>query len=119
MSNLPPILIAEPGPSHTLVVRFSRSNLADHEVTSEFQRKLAEWIGSGSRRILISFAGVAFMSSAMLSELLVVRSSLAKHDGQLRLSCLSPNLAEVFKITNLASLFKIHPGEAEAIQSFQ
>lgn len=119
MPDAKPLLNLKQLDNRILLVQFSRGNLADPESISEFQTQMETLVGTGNHRVLISFENVGHMSSAMLGELIKLRSALTRHSGQLRLAGLSKNLNEVFKITNLVTLFNIHPDVPAAVASFR
>lgn len=70
------------------------------------------------RHVLLDFQHVAYLSSAVLTELLRLNSILTERTGSLRLCGLAPALREIFRITSLDSVFVIYevasPNEAVA-----
>jgi anti-sigma B factor antagonist len=68
--------------------------------------------------ILLDLAGVDFIDSCGLGELVASQISVEKKGGQLKLVGLSATLRELFATTRLTSVFNIFETEAEAIESF-
>jgi anti-anti-sigma factor len=68
-------------------------------------------------KLLISFANVDHLSSAALGTLITINNKL-RAKGQLRLANIDPQIYEVFVITRLNNIFKIHPTTDEAVKSF-
>ena len=68
--------------------------------------------------ILLDLAGVDFIDSCGLGELVASQVSVEKKGGQLKLVGLTPTLRELFATTRLATVFNIFDSEAEAIQGF-
>jgi anti-sigma B factor antagonist len=68
--------------------------------------------------ILLDLAGVDFIDSCGLGELVASQISVEKKGGQLKLVGLSATLSELFAATRLTSVFDIFESEAEAIESF-
>jgi anti-sigma B factor antagonist len=68
--------------------------------------------------ILINFAGVSFIDSAGLGELVASQVSLGNQGGQIKLVGLSGTLRELFSATRLLQVFDTYDSEAEALESF-
>lgn len=68
--------------------------------------------------ILLDLAGVDFIDSCGLGELVASQVSVENKGGQLKLLGLTAPLQELFSATRLASVFGIFETEAEAIQAF-
>lgn len=68
--------------------------------------------------ILLDLAGVEFIDSCGLGELVASQISVEKKGGQLKLVGLSATMRELFAATRLASVFSIVDSEAEAIEGF-
>lgn len=68
-------------------------------------------------KLLISFANVDHLSSAALGTLITINNKL-RAKGQLRLANIDPQIYEVFVITRLNNIFKIHSTTDEAVKSF-
>jgi anti-anti-sigma factor len=58
-------------------------------------------------QMVMNFANVRFMTSAMLGLLIRVHKRVTEHGGQLRLCNLEPSLRKVFEITQLTKIFDI------------
>ena len=70
-------------------------------------------------KVLLDFAGVDFLSSAVLGKLIKLNGVVTDRGGQLKLSSLDARIAEVFKITNLDKLFSIYKTPDAALKSFK
>ena len=68
--------------------------------------------------ILLDLAGVDFIDSCGLGELVASQVSVEKKEGQLKLVGLNDTLRELFRVTRLSTVFDIFQTEAEAIQGF-
>ncbi len=69
-------------------------------------------------RVLINMDNVRFLSSSAINKLIVLERRLTSNGGNLKLSNLSPEVEEVFNITQLHSVFDIRSDEADAISAF-
>lgn len=70
-------------------------------------------------KVLINMHNVRFLSSSAINKLIVLERRLSGIGGDLKLSNLSPEVEEVFNITQLRSVFDICPDEQQAIDSFE
>lgn len=68
-------------------------------------------------RLILDFANVEFLSSAVLGLLIRVSKHILDRQGQLRLCNISPKIYEVFKITQLTKVFDIHTDAQAALDS--
>lgn len=62
--------------------------------------------------LLINFENIRYMSSAGLTELLRIREALKPQNGDVQLWGVNKDIANVFRITNLDKIFKIHHDES-------
>lgn len=69
--------------------------------------------------LLVSLAGIDFLSSAVLSELIQTMRDATKDGGSLRVCCLSDYVASVFEATHLDRAFKVVPELQAAIAAYQ
>lgn len=68
--------------------------------------------------LLVSFAGVEFISSAVLSELIHARRLSEKAGGSVRVCALSTYVASVFEVTHLDGAFKAAGHVRDAAEAF-
>jgi len=103
-----------------LIVYFQGGTLTDQTMIDQIGKELGDVAleASGNRKLLVNFQGVKFMSSAMLGKLLPLHKRCKNDKITLKMCNISPNLLEVFKITNLTKLFDICNTEADAVAAF-
>ena len=70
------------------------------------------------RLILLNLAGVDYIDSCGLGELVASQVSLENKGGTIRLFALSDTLRQLFKVTRLLTVFDTYDSEADAIASF-
>ncbi|MAD20597.1 MAG: anti-anti-sigma factor [Planctomycetaceae bacterium] len=100
-------------------VGFVEQNILDEANIQEIGDALGALIDSmEAPKVLISFAGVAHLSSAALGALITVNNRVGSKNGELRLADIDPKILEIFKITRLDRLFEIHGTSAEATATF-
>lgn len=102
-----------------LVVGFMDSKILDSQKIEQVGRELQEVVPKASnKKLLLNFHGVSFMSSAMITKLVMLNKGCKAQGVALKFCEVSPNVMEVFKITKLNKLFDIQEGEEKAIASF-
>jgi anti-sigma B factor antagonist len=80
---------------------------------------VASIVFQGERKILLNLAGVPYMDSGGLGEL--VRCSLitGRESGAVKLVNLTSKISDLLSITKLSNVFDTFDSEAEALASFQ
>lgn len=102
-----------------LLVGFTDSKILDGQRIEQVGRELQESISeAGHKKLLVNFRGVSFMSSAMITKLVMMNKGCKAQGVALKFCEVSPNVMEVFKITKLNKLFDIQEGEEKALASF-
>lgn len=71
----------------------------------------------GGMNLVISFADVKFLTSAVLGLLIRVSKKVYESDGQLKLCSIEPKILEIFKITRLDKVFDIYEDREQALQA--
>jgi len=87
----------------------------DAAVAIRFKDKMREIALQPSDRVVLDLSRVTFVDSSGLGAIVAVMKALAPA-RRLELSGLTPNVAKVFRLTRMDSVFVIHPAtEATAI----
>jgi anti-sigma B factor antagonist len=79
-------------------------------------RKLA---GSGKKKLLLNLAGVKYIDSTGIGELIASYTTVTREGGQLKLLNLTDRIQNLLVITKLLTVFDSFEDEAEALKSFQ
>ena len=103
-----------------LIVGFSSSKLLFEDVIQEVGSELVEKISEAKegKKILLTFDGVSFMSSSMLGRLVLFLKKCKREDVEMKVCSITPEIFEVFKITNLDQVFDIAADQEEALAGF-
>ena len=72
----------------------------------------------GQRKILLNLAGVTYVDSSGVGQLMGALTSARNQGGDLKLLKPSSQIVNLLQITKLTSVFDVHQDEAAAIQSF-
>jgi anti-sigma B factor antagonist len=103
-----------------LVVYFTDAKILDEARITQIGQELMSAVASASqnKKMVLNFQGVQFMSSAMIGKLVLLNRKCKTDEVVLKMSNISPNVLEVFKITKLNKVFEIYDTEEKAIKSF-
>ncbi len=102
-----------------LVVGFTDSKILDNQRIEQVGKELQEVVAQAiHKKLLLNFRGVSFMSSAMITKLVMLNKKCKAQGVGLKFCEVSPNVMEVFKITKLNKLFDIQADEEKAVASF-
>ena len=114
---IPPISVVNE--KNTRIVEFTNNKILDEANIAEIGASLNGLIDENEGpKLLLDFANVDHLSSAALGMLINANNRVKQKNGQLRLTNIKPQIFEVFVITKLNKLFRIHTTRAEALASF-
>lgn len=101
------------------VASLADAEILNDEVIGELEEQLEELVEHpGTADVLLNFREVRLMTSTMLAVLLKFSRKVAAAQGRLKLCCIAPDLAQVFKITRFDRIFEIYDEESVALDSF-
>lgn len=114
MSNLCRIEVSES--ANVTVIRFQDQKIIDPEAIQELGQELFDLVERDDRKkMVLNFENVEFLSSAALGKLITFEKKSKRNDAKLILTNISPEIYQVFAITNLDKLFQIKDTEADAL----
>ncbi len=79
-------------------------------------RRLLE---EGKKNILLNLAGVGYIDSSGIGELVASYTAINKEGGQLKLLSLTQKLQDLLTITKLLTVFDSYDDEGEALSNFK
>ena len=79
-------------------------------------RNLAD---QGKTKVLLNLAGVKYMDSTGVGELIANYTTVTRGGGQLKLLSLTERIQNLLVITKLLTVFDSYDNEAEALKSFE
>ena len=79
-------------------------------------RRLLE---EGKKRILLNLAGVSYIDSSGIGELVSSYTAINKDGGQLKLLNLTQKLQDLLTITKLLTVFDVYENEPDALNSYK
>ena len=79
-------------------------------------RRLLE---EGKKKVLLNLAGVGYMDSSGVGELIANYTTISKEGGQLKLLSLTDKIQNLLVITKLLTVFDVYDNEADALNSYK
>ena len=103
----------------TLVLRITDDRLTDEAQLQRMYDDVVELLNkSTEQQVVMDFSPVQFMSSSMLGKLVNINKKCKEFKVKLKLSGISSEILQVFKITKLNKVFDIHSDTDAALKSF-
>jgi anti-sigma B factor antagonist len=87
----------------------------DAHTSKTFEDRLIPAIDEGSKKILVDFSQLDYISSAGLRVLLLAARKLSDAGGRIALCSLKPSIKTVFDIAGFSSVFPIFATQQEAV----
>lgn len=101
------------------IVEFTDRKILEEISIAEIGDELSKLVQDNPGiNLLLSFHQVEHLSSAALGMLITLNKLIGGKSGKLKLSEITPQIYEVFKITRLNKLFDIYDTRDEALKSF-
>ena len=96
--------------NEVLIVGFGGNKLLDQSDIANVSKALMATATEAEKdqKILLSFQGVSFMSSAMLGRLVMFNKKCKQQDVKLKVCSISPEIFEIFKLTKMNKMFDIY-----------
>jgi anti-sigma B factor antagonist len=80
--------------------------------------KLHDLVDAGKKQVVVNLAGVEFINSSGLSQLIGGASLMKNAGGALKLANSSEKISALLKITRLSPVFESYPSVTAAVASF-
>ena len=80
--------------------------------------ELRRLISTNRRKILLNLAGVSYMDSSGVGQLVAGFTTIVNQGGQLKLVKLSKRMREVLHMTKVATIFETYEDEDAALHAF-
>ena len=76
-------------------------------------------VDGGKHKILLNLAGVKYMDSTGIGELIASYTTVSRGGGQLKLLNLTDKIQDLLVITKLLTVFDVYENESDALNSFK
>src|SRR5437870_13401834 len=80
--------------------------------------KVNSLVNQGHRKIILNLAGVPYIDSAGLGEIVRTYTTVSRQAGSLKLLNLTKRITDLLSITKLLTVFETYDSENEAVRSF-
>ena len=80
--------------------------------------KVNSLVNQGRKRLVLNLAGVPYVDSAGLGEIVGSYTTVSRQGGSLRLLNLTKKITDLLAITKLLTVFETFDSEDEAVRSF-
>src|SRR5205814_1164041 len=80
--------------------------------------KINSLVNQGQRKIVLNLAGVPYIDSAGLGEVVRTYTTVSRQGGSLKLLNLTKRITDLLSITKLLTVFETFDTENEAVRSF-
>jgi anti-sigma B factor antagonist len=101
-----------------VTVLYCRGRFTYRDEATAFSQKIAELLPD-TRWLVVELSGLETIDSAGLGELVVVHMWIRASGCSLKLAGANPRVRQVLELTNLLSVFDVHPTLGDALLSFQ
>ena len=88
------------------------------EGSGELRNSVKNLLAAGNDKILINLAGISYLDSSGLGELVAAYASITQARKQIKLENLQTKVRDLLQIAKLSSVFETYTDEAAAIRSF-
>ncbi|MFO8014284.1 MAG: STAS domain-containing protein [Phycisphaerae bacterium] len=103
-----------------IVVTFRQSQILDAMTIERMSSGLKELIGSHEGgKFIFDFSQVTYMSSSALGMLIGLQRRVAQKGARLKLTGIQDEIMEVFRITQLDTVFDIYKDTDAAVEAFR
>ena len=80
--------------------------------------KINSLVNQGHRKIILNLAGVPYIDSAGLGEVVRTYTTVSRQGGSLKLLNLTKRITDLLSITKLLTVFETFESENDAVRSF-
>jgi len=90
----------------------------DAHTASDLENMLQKLVDEGKYNILVNFKDLNYISSAGLGVFMGFIEDVRNHNGDIKLTNMSPKIFRVFDLLGFPSLYEIFNDETEALSKF-
>ncbi|MBL7043213.1 MAG: STAS domain-containing protein [Pirellulaceae bacterium] len=98
-----------------LIAQFRSPRILAETQIAQIGRELQDLAGQAAGNVLLDFQGVNFMSSSMIGKIILLNKKCSVNGTEVAMCNLSPSVMEVFEITHLNKIFRIHNTAEDAM----
>jgi anti-sigma B factor antagonist len=87
--------------------------------TVALHKSIACLVAEGKKQVVLNLAGVSYVDSSGLGELISSHITLERNGGEIKLVHVTDKLRDLMTITKLLTVFDVYDDELQAIASFK
>ena len=80
--------------------------------------KVQSLVFQGKKQLLLNLAGVSYMDSAGLGELIASHTTAKREGGTIKIANLTKRVSDLLSIAKVLTVFDVYDSEAEALKTF-
>lgn len=88
------------------------------EDSGQLKGKVTSLFGAGHKQVILNLAGVSYIDSAGLGEMVGCHTTAQREQGAIKLANLGKKSKDLLAMTKLIMVFDVYDTESEAIASF-
>jgi anti-sigma B factor antagonist len=88
------------------------------EGDEQLKDKVNSLVNQGQKKMILNLAGVPYLDSAGLGEVVRAYTTVSRQGGNLKLLNLTKRITDLLSITKLLTVFETFDSESDAVQSF-
>jgi anti-sigma B factor antagonist len=120
LSEFEPVYITLEQEGDVCIVRFVLSQLRDDENIEQMGRELFALVEQyGSRKVVLSLAGVEYITSSVLGKMITLHRKLHRGHGMLVICEIPEHVAEILRSSRLLTYFNVADTREAAVAAFQ
>jgi anti-sigma B factor antagonist len=101
----------------TVVDAAGRITMGDS--ASALKETLRRLTAEGTKKIVLNLAGVSFMDTAGMGEMVGCYVSASRTGTKIKICAVNRRISDLLQMTRLTSILDIYPSEYDALQSFR
>jgi anti-sigma B factor antagonist len=102
----------------SVVVLDLNGKLLQDDGSGLLKDKVQSLVFQGRKQIVVNLAGVAYMDSAGLGELIASHATASREGGKIKVTNLTKRVSDLMTIAKVLSVFDTYDTEAEALKAF-
>lgn len=114
-----PELDVQPRPAGDVTILDLSGEIRIGEGAVALRNSIRKLVDEGKNKLLLNLAGVKYIDSTGIGELIANYTTVSRQGGQLKLLNLTDRVQNLLVITKLLTVFDSYDNEAEALTSFQ
>jgi anti-sigma B factor antagonist len=88
------------------------------EGAAAFRERVRSLLADGHKKVLVNLAGVSYVDSSGVGELVSAYATANRSEAKLKLSNLTQSVADLLQLTKLLTVFEVFEDTEAAIESF-